>query len=47
MDPEFKSVFLYLFAFGISDLIMEQMNIKSFTRKIVYLSLIFIVYYSL
>jgi hypothetical protein len=47
MDLEIKSVFLYIFAFGISDLIMEQMNIKSFKRKIVYLSLIFLMYYLL
>ena len=47
MNLEFKSVFLYLFAFGISDLIMEQMNIKSFKRKIVYFFLIFIIYYLL
>jgi len=47
MNPEFKSVFLYLFAFGISDLIMEQMNIKSFKRKMIYFLLIFLIYYYL
>ena len=47
MNPEFKSVFLYLFAFGISDLIMDQMNIKSFKRKMIYFFLIFIIYYLL
>ncbi len=30
-----------------SDLIMDQLNIKSFERKIIYLTLIFIIYYNL
>ncbi len=28
MKLELKSVFLYIFAFGMSDLIMDQLNIK-------------------
>lgn len=47
MKLELKSVFLYIFAFGISDLIMDQLNIKSFERKIIYLTLLFIIYYNL
>ena len=43
-DKEVKYVFLYILGFGISDLIMDQFKIKTVTKKIVYLSLIFLIY---
>ncbi len=47
MNTEIKNVFLYILGFGISDLIMEQMGIQSLTKKMIYFSIVFFIYYHL
>lgn len=43
-NPEYKNVLLYVFAFGISDIIMKRL---SFNQKLLYLSIVLFIYFKL
>lgn len=43
-NPEYKNVLLYIFAFGISDIIMKGLNIN---HKLLFLSIVLFVYFKL
>lgn len=43
-NPEYKNVMLYIFAFGISDIIMKRLNMN---QKIIYLSIVLFLYFKL
>lgn len=44
MDSELKNVFLYLLFFGLSDFLMETLEINTKMKKIIYLFIIFLLY---
>ena len=43
-NPEYKNVLLYIFAFGISDIIMKRLNMN---YKILYLLVVLFLYFKL
>ena len=43
-NPEYKNVLLYIFAFGISDIIMKRLNMN---HKIIYLLIVLFLYFKL
>jgi len=43
-NPEYKNVLLYIFAFGIYDIIMKGLNIN---HKLLFLSIVLFVYFKL
>ena len=44
MDGEIRYVFLYIAAFGISGLVLENFGIKSLQHKIIYFVIMFLIY---
>ena len=43
-NPEYKNVLLYIFAFGISDIIMKRLNMN---QKLLYLTIVLFLYFKL